>query len=132
MTNKAKLKDKAKLSIAVDNPKLLRALAASAEERGRSVQEILDEVLDDWLRKQELYELNKAGGSLMDLPLEERVWLLSGTPKPLTEKERAAREEHSRRFDELRKQIGPIDIPVEDLLHMDDEEMIAKYGYGTK
>ena len=129
---RAKAKPLAKLSIEVDNPKLLRALASEAEERGRSVQEILEEALDGWLRKRELYELNKAGGSLMDLPLAERVWLLSGTPKPLTEKERVARQEQGRKLDELRERIGPIDIPVEDLLHMEDDELIAKYGYGTK
>ena len=131
MTNRAKARDKAKLSIEVDNPKLLSALAASAEERGRSVQEILDEVLDDWLHKWELNEMNKAGRSLIDLPLEERRKFF-GVDRVPTEKERAARQEQGRRFDELRKQIGPIDIPVEDLLHMDDEELIAKYGYGTK
>lgn len=128
---RAKAKPLAKLSIEVDNPKLLRALAAEAEERGRSVQEILDEALDSWLRKRELYELNKAGRSLMDLPLEERRKFFGADRVP-TEKELEARRESSKRAAKLREEIGPIDIPVDDLIHMDTDELIAKYGYGTK
>ena len=95
------------------------------------MQEIIEEVLSDWLHRWEVAELRKSGRSLMDLPLADRLRLLGANKVP-TEKELEARREWGRRVDELRKRIGPIDIPVDDLLHMDDEELIAKYGYGSK
>ena len=64
---------------------------------------------------------------LSELPLEERLKIM-GAGIPPTPEELKRREEWSKRVDALREEIGPIDIPINDLLHMTDEELDAKYG----
>ncbi len=70
---------------------------------------------------------------LMDLPLEERLRVLglSKQLEPPTPEELEERRAWGKRVDELRERIGPIDIPVNDLLNMTDEKLFAKYGRKT-
>lgn len=65
---------------------------------------------------------------LRDLPLEERLRILGFSDQPPTPEELKRRQEWVDRVDALRERIGPIDIPINDLLHLSDEELLEKYG----
>jgi hypothetical protein len=64
---------------------------------------------------------------LLDLPLEERLRIL-GMDQPVSPEEIKRRKEIGKMVDALREKIGPIGIPINDLLHLSDEELDAKYG----
>lgn len=64
---------------------------------------------------------------LRDLPLEERLRVL-GLDQPITPEALKRRREWVDRVEATAKRIGKIDIPINDLLHLSDEELDAKYG----
>lgn len=71
--------------------------------------------------------MSKEHKSLLDLPEEERLRIL-GMDKPPTPEEIKRRQEIGKRVNALREKIGKVDIPINDLLHLSDEELDEKYG----